>query len=63
MPDDKSPENDGVTKEFLETFWSEVKNTLLSCVARSFDKGEQCASQRKAIIKLIEKKDKDKILI
>ena len=25
MPDDKFPGNDGITKEFFETFWSEVK--------------------------------------
>ena len=25
MPNDKSPGNDGLTKEFFETFWSEVK--------------------------------------
>ena len=25
MHNDKSPRNDGLTKEFLETFWSEVK--------------------------------------
>ena len=25
MPNDKSPENDSLTKEFFETFWSEVK--------------------------------------
>ena len=29
----------------------------------SFDKGEMCTSQRQVIIKLIEKKDKDKSLI
>ena len=25
MPNDKCPGNDGLTKEFFETFWSEVK--------------------------------------
>ena len=32
MPNDKSPGNDGLTKEYFETFWSEVKKTFLSCV-------------------------------
>ena len=33
MPNDKSPENDGLTKEFFEKFWSEVKKkTFLYCV-------------------------------
>ena len=62
MSNDKSPRNDGLTKEFFETFWSKVKKKL-SCVSHSFDKGELCTSQRQAIIKLIEKKDKDKRLI
>ena len=56
MPNDKSPGNDGLTKEFFETFWSEIKKTFLSCVIHSFDKGELCTSQRQAIIKLIKKK-------
>ena len=25
MPNDKSPGNDDLTKEFFETFWSEIK--------------------------------------
>ena len=57
MSNDKSPRNDGLTKEFFETFWSKVKKKKLSCVSHSFDKGELCTSQRQAIIKLIKKKD------
>ena len=30
MPNDKSPGNDGLTKEFFETFWSEVKKNYLA---------------------------------
>ena len=26
MPSDKSPGNDGLTKELFETFWSEIKS-------------------------------------
>ena len=55
MPNDKSG-NDGLTKEFFETFWFEVKKTFLSCVSHFFDKGELCTSKRQVIIKLIEKK-------
>ena len=60
MTNDKSSGNDGLTKEFFETFWSEVKKPFLSCVLHSFGKGELCPSQRQAIIKLIEKKTKIK---
>ena len=38
------------------------EKTFLSCLSHSFDKGELCTSQKQAIIKLIEKKDKDKRL-
>ena len=63
MPNDKSPGNGGLTEEFFETCWSEIKKILLSCVIHPFDQGELCTSQRQAIYKLIEKEDKDKRLI
>ena len=56
MSNGKSPGNDGLTKEFFETFWCEVKKPFLSCVLHSIGKEELCTSQRQAIIKLIEKK-------
>ena len=42
--------------------WSK-KKPFLSCVLHSIGKEELCTSQRQTIIKLIEKKDKDKRLI
>ena len=59
MPNDKSPGNDGLTKESFEIFWSGVKNDFCH-VFHSFGKEEPCISQRQAIIKLIEKKTKIK---
>ena len=35
MPNDKSPGNDGLTKAFFKTFWSEVKKRFFSCVLHS----------------------------
>ena len=65
MPKYKSPENDDVIKKSFEIFWSETKKKKqkLSWVSQSFDQGELYASQTQAIIKLIEKKEKDKRLI
>ena len=63
MPNNKSPVNDGLTKEFYESFWEEIKNPLLLSFDTGFDKKELSTSQRQAIIKLIEKKDKDKRFI
>ena len=63
MPDDKPPGNDGLTKEFYETFWSDIKIPFFENVLFSFDSGELSISQRQSIIKLIEKKYGDKRLI
>ena len=62
MPNNKSPGNDGLTKEFYEVFWEDLKTPLISSFKSAFDKGELSNSQKQAVIKLIEKKDKDKRL-
>ena len=56
MQSDKSPGNDGLTKEFYETFWIELKEIFVDSVAEAKEKGILSISQRKAIIKLIKKR-------
>ena len=63
MQNNKSPGNDGFTKEFYEVFWDDLKTPLISSFKSAFAKGELSNSQKQAVIKLIEKKDKDKRLI
>ena len=63
MQNDKSPGNDGLTKEFYETFWNELKETFIDFVSETKEKGHLGTSQRQAVISLIEKKDKDKRFI
>ena len=63
MSNDKSPGSDGLTKEFYETFWEEIRIPLCNSITKSYQNGELSTSQRQAVIKLIEKKDKDKKLI
>ena len=49
---DKSPGNDGLTKEFYETFWTELKEIFVDSVSEAKEKGILSISQRQAIIKL-----------
>ena len=60
MKNNKSPGNDGLTKEFYITFWNEVKVPLLLAIEKAYLVKQLSASQKQAVIKLIEKKGRDK---
>ena len=59
----KSPGNDGFTKEFYVSFFRELGPLLLKTFNYSFEKGELSASQKQAVITLIQKKYRDVTLI
>ena len=59
----KSPGNDSLTKEFYEAFWSELKEPFMNSISQTKISKKLITSQRQAVIKLIEKKDKDKRFI
>ena len=59
----KSPGNDGLTVEFYKFFWSDIKDIFYNSVCYSRRVGELSTSQKQAIIKLLEKRDKDKRFI
>ena len=63
MENNKTPGNDGLSKEFYEVFWNDVKISLLASINDAFIKEELSTSQKQALIKLIEKKDRDKRFI
>ena len=55
---DKSPGNNGLTKEFYVTFWNNIKGTFISSVKQAKERMELSISQRQIIIKLIKTKDR-----
>ena len=63
MPDNKTPGNDGLSKEFYEAFWNELKDPLSKSFNHAKSYKEFFASQRQPIIKLLGKKERDKRLI
>ena len=63
MQNDKSPRNNSLTKEFYETFSDDLKEVFVDSVREAKKIGYLSTSQRPAIIKLIEKKDRGKRFI
>ena len=60
MQDWKSPGNDGLTKEFYQYFWNLIKNPLMNSIKEARKKKKLSISLRQAVIKLIEKRDREK---
>ena len=63
MSKNKSPGNDGLTKEFYKTFREDLKKPLCASITKAFHRSELSHSQKQAVIKLREKKDRDKEFI
>ena len=59
----KSPGNDGFNREFFIMFWKNISKELLESYNEGKNKGILSNSQRQTVIKLLEKKGKDKRLI
>ena len=60
MENDKTAGNDGLSNEFFEVFWDDIKFPLLASINDAFIKEELSTSQKQAVIKLIDKKDRCK---
>ena len=59
----KTPGTDGLSVEFLNYFWSELKNSIVDSFNHAFHNGSLSISQRRGIITLIPKKNKDKTIL
>ena len=63
MSSNKTPGNNGLTKEFYVAFFEILGPKLLTSLNYAFSVGELPTSQRQAVITLIEKSGRDKRLI
>jgi hypothetical protein len=59
MKNNKSPGNDGLSKEFYISYFHLIGDILLKCFNYCFEQGELTTTQRQAIITLVEKPGKD----
>ena len=55
MSNNKSPGNDGLTRELCEMFWEDLKKLLCASITKAFHRGELSHSQKKTVIKLTSK--------
>ena len=59
MKVNKSPGNDGLTREFYVTFWPLIGQLVVGALNEAYTHGELSASQKQAMIILIAKEGKD----
>ena len=57
MSNKKPPGNDGLSKEFFETFWEDRKYVFINSLKEATIKGSLSISQRQAITKRLRNKD------
>ena len=50
MKNNKTPGNDGLSKEFYKTFWDELKTPLMESVNKTFHTNTLNISKRQAVI-------------
>ena len=63
MTNNKTPGSDGITVEFYKFFWNDICNTLIDSFNFAFIKGELSIDQKRGILTLTPKKDKDRYFL
>jgi len=53
-----NPGSDGITADFYQIFWNDIKQYIINSLNYSYDKETLTLLQKQSIIKLIPKKDK-----
>ena len=59
MANNKSPCMDGFTTNFYEFFWPDLRSSLFECYQYSIEAGMLSDGQRRGVLSLIPKKDRD----
>ena len=62
-PKNKSPGNAGLPTEFYLVFWTKISSLLLETYKECILAEEMSTSQKQSVIRLIPKKDRDKLLL
>ena len=63
MKNGKSPGCDGLTSEFYKFFWTNIKTSLLNSINYGLETGRLSTEQRRGILSLLQKKDKDRLFL
>ena len=63
MKKNKSPGSDGLTSEFYQFFWIDIKHILLASLNYALQNGKLSTDQKRGIISLLPKKDKDRLYL
>ena len=59
LPNNKAPGSDGFPVDFYKFFWNKIKNIVYDSIAYAMSTGEMSIEQKRGVISLIPKKDKD----
>jgi hypothetical protein len=59
LPNGKAPGSDGFPVDFYKAFWPKIKNELFDSIQHAIKSGEMSIDQKRGVLTLIPKKDKD----
>ena len=63
LKDNKTPGSDGLTTEFYKFFWDHIKVPLIESFKYSFQSGELSVEQKRGILRLLPKKNKNPLFL